>query len=333
MKSRLNNTHKFIILIIVSLVLMFILSVLSMVIGQKKIAVIEVLRALFKYDGSYDHEIVRDFRLPRVFAGIFVGASLSVTGAIMQGNTKNPLADSGLMGITSGSMFSVILLMTYLPHVSIYGRIGISCLGAGLATGLIYLIAYIGRKGLKPERMILSGMAISTLFGSISTAIVLQNGKTAEMVRYMSGSVSNANWEEILVALPIFIIGIILAIALSRTLTVMNLGDDVSSGLGANIRTTKVVSTVIVFLLSAIAFIIIGPVAYIGLMVPHVVRKVVGTDYRFVLPGSIILGSTFILVMDFIARNIQRNHEFPIGILIAMIGVPFFIFISRRSLK
>lgn len=333
MRYKRNNLQKFTILIICSLILMFVFSILSMLIGQKKILPSEVLKALFKYDGSFNHQIVRDFRLPRVFAGIFVGASLSVTGAIMQGNTKNPLADSGLMGITSGSMFSVILLMTYLPQASIYTRIGISSLGAGLATALIYLIAYIGRKGLKPERMILSGMAISTLFGSIATAIVLQNGKTAEMIRYMSGSVSNANWDEIFVALPIFIVGIIMSIALSRTLTVMNLGDDISYGLGANIKATKIISTVIVFLLSAIAFIIIGPVAYIGLMVPHVVRKVVGTDYRLVLPSSIILGSTFILIMDFIARNIHRHHEFPIGILIAMLGVPFFILISRRSLK
>ena len=152
-----------------------------------------------------------------------------------------------------------------------------------------------------------------------------------QMVRYTNGSSANTIWKDIYIALPIFLIGITISLIISRSLTVMNLGEDVSKGLGANVVLIKTLSTIIVLVLSAVAVVIIGPVGYIGLMVPYIARYLVGTDYRLVLPTCGILGASFVLVVDLIAKTIHPGFEFPIGLIITMIGVPFFVYVSRRQ--
>lgn len=292
----------------------------------------DVIKGLFRYDETdFNDVIVRDIRLPRLLADVVVGASLALAGAIMQGNTKNPMADSGLMGVSSGSVFAIIVAMAFMPNISRLERMGISCLGAGVATLLVYGIAMIGRRGHTAERMVLSGMAISTLFSSVTTGIVLKEGLSGELMKYTAGSSASTIWLDIWVAGPFFIAGVLLSLVIARSLTVMNLGEDVSTGLGANVKLIKLTSTVIVLVLSALAVIVIGPVGYIGLMIPHIVRPIVGTDYRYVLPASAVLGALLVVVVDIIARIVIAPLEFPVGILITMVGVPFFIFVSRRQ--
>lgn len=241
------------------------------------------------------------------------------------------MADSGLMGVSSGSVFAIIVAMAFMPNISRLERMGISCLGAGVATLLVYGIAMIGRRGHTAERMVLSGMAISTLFSSVTTGIVLKEGLSGELMKYTAGSSASTIWLDIRVAGPFFIAGVLLSLVIARSLTVMNLGEDVSTGLGANVKLIKLTSTVIVLVLSALAVIVIGPVGYIGLMIPHIVRPIVGTDYRYVLPASAVLGALLVVVVDIIARIVIAPLEFPVGILITMVGVPFFIFVSRRQ--
>ena len=328
----MKTYKKFIISLSVGLVLLLGLIILFLSVGAEKVSVMDVINGLFNYDDNvFNQTIVRNIRLPRLIADLMVGGCLALAGAIMHGTTKNPMADSGLMGISSGSVFAVVIIIAFFPGISRLGRIGFSCLGALVVTMLISGIDYLGRKNATPERMVLSGMAISTLFSSVTTAFILQEGISGEMMRYTAGSSANTIWLDIEVALPFFIVGVILALIISRSLTIMNLGEEVSKGLGANTTVIRILSTIIVLVLSAIAVVIIGPVGYVGLMVPHIARKLVGTDYRFVLPTATIFGAVFVVCADMIARTILIPYEFPIGVLITIIGVPFFIYASRKQ--
>ena len=328
----MKSYQRFILFITIGLIILGALFFTFLYVGAESISGMDVINGIFNYNpDNFNETIVRDIRLPRLIADIMVGGCLALSGAIMQGTTKNPMADSGLMGISSGSVFAVVIIVAFFPGISRLGRIGFSCLGALFVTALIYGIAILGRKTATAERMILSGMAISTLFSSLTTAFILKEGISGEMLRYTAGSSANTIWLDVKVALPFFIIGIVIALLISRSLTIMNLGEEVSKGLGANVNIIRVLSTIVVLVLSAIAVVIIGPVGYIGLMIPHISRKMVGTDYRFVIPISAIYGAIFVLAGDMIARTILIPFEFPIGVIITMIGVPFFIYVSRRQ--
>ena len=260
-----------------------------------------------------------------------VGICLSVSGTIMQGTTKNPMADTGIMGISSGSTLGVVIVIAFFPGAGRYERMCFSALGAALVTLLIYGIAYFGKRRVSVDRMVLSGMAISTFFSSFTTAIVLKYGLMNQMIKYTSGSSQNVIWNDVLVALPFFAIGFVIALLISPSLTVMNLGDDVSKGLGANTKLTKILSTIVVLVLSSVSVIIIGPVAYVGLMIPYIARYMVGTDYRYIIPTCAIYGPLLVSVVDLLARIINPGVEFPVGLLIVIIGVPFFIYVSRKT--
>ena len=331
-KTPRSNSARFFILLAVCVGMLVILSVAFIVLGAKAIRLSDIWNALFRFDAEEINQvIVRNLRIPRLLADIIVGVSLSVSGAVMQGNTKNPMADSGIMGISAGSMFAVMLIMAFLPSATKLEIIGYSCLGAGVATLLIYGVAMMGRRGITADRMVLSGMAISTLFSSVTSAIVLKMGMSSSMMKYTAGSSASTVWTDIAIAGPFFIMGFLASLLISRALTIMNLGEDVSRGLVANIRFIKFVSTMVVLVLSAIAVVVIGPVGYVGLMVPHIVRYFVGTDYRFVLPSCAALGAVLVVLVDLVARLILPGREFPVGILLTIIGVPFFIFTSRRQ--
>lgn len=327
-----NNFAKFSVYMIIGIIVLLMILMLTMRYGAVVIDIQEIINAFFRFDAdNFTQVSVLNIRLPRFIADVIVGASLSIAGAIMQGTTKNPMADSGIMGISSGSTLGVVIVLAFFPGAGRFEKMGISALGAGMVTLLIYVIAYAGKGRITSDRMVLSGMAISTLLSSLTTAIILKNGLMNEMIRYTSGSSANTIWKDIYIAAPFFLGGVIASIVIARSLTVMNLGEDVSKGLGANTTVIKTVSTIIVLILSAVAVIIIGPVGYIGLMIPYIARYMVGTDYRYVLPVCGVYGALFVSIVDFIAKNIHPGREFPIGLLITMIGVPFFVYVSRRQ--
>ena len=330
--KRFSNKEKFIFVMIIGFAILIVASLLSLMFGASQIGIGDIFGAIFSYNEDIDnHYYIINGRMPRLIADIIVGASLSIAGAIMQGTTKNPMADSGIMGISAGSTLGVVIIVAFIPGAGRFEKMGLAALGAAFVTLLIYGIAFIGKGHVTSERMVLSGMAISTLLSSITTAIILQNGISNQMIRYTNGSSANTIWDDVFIALPIFSIGVLISILISRNLTIMNLGEDVSKGLGANVAVTKVLSTIVVLVLSAVAVIIIGPVGYIGLMIPYIARYLVGTDYRLVIPSCGILGASFVVVVDLIAKSIHPGFEFPIGLILTMVGVPFFIYVSRRQ--
>lgn len=330
--ARWNNAQKFIFFLFLGLALLLLFIFLYLILGTKTYSISDVFQSIFNYTESVDAQYyIHETRMPRLIADLIVGASLSVAGIIMQGTTKNPMADSGIMGISQGSTLGVVVIVAFFPTAGRYEKMGMDTLGAALVTALIYLVAIVGRRKITTDRMVLSGMAISTLLSSLSSAIILKNGLMNEMVRYTSGSSANTIWSDVHIALPFFTFGVITALVISRSLTVMNLGEDVSKGLGANTKVVGTLSIIIVLILSTVAVVIIGPVSYIGLMIPYIARYLVGTDYRFSLPICAIYGGVFVLLVDLIAKMIKPGLEFPIGLLITLVGVPFFIYTARRQ--
>ncbi len=332
MHSQINNIRKFKLLVLIGFILLLVVFLVTLKFGASDISLQDIMNSFLHFNADdFRLVTVRDIRLPRWVADIIVGASLAITGAIMQETTENPMADSGLMGISQGATLGVILIVAFYPEASRLDKMFISTAGAAIITLLIYLIAFFGKGKITSDRMVLSGIAISTLCSSIITSLVLKFGLMGQMLRYISGSSANVIWQDLWIAIPFFAVGLIIAIAISRSLTVMNLGDDVSQSLGANIRLIKTLATIVVLILSAVAVIMIGPVGYVGLMIPYFVKVTLGTDYRLVLPICAIYGALFVTTVDFLAKCIHPGLEFPIGLLITMIGVPFFIYFSRKE--
>ncbi len=335
---KINNQKKFIIFFFIGIVGFLLVFYLALKLGSSTYSFKDIIEGIFQYNDKTTRGnayFVHNIRLPRVIADFVVGSSLAVAGLIMQGTTKNAMADSGIMGISQGSTLGVLFIMAGIIPVSnsfdIYARMIMSGIGAMLVTSLIYMIAFIGKGRITTDRMVLSGMAISTLLSSITSAIILKNNLSSEMLRYTAGLLSETKWEEVRIAIPVFLVGIGIALLISRQLTVMNLGEDVSKGLGANTKLIRILSTVVVLVLSAVAVVIIGPVAYIGLMIPYIARYMVGTDYRLSLPITMLYGGLFVMIVDLFAKTVIPGKEFPITILITIIGVPFFIYTARMQ--
>lgn len=318
--------------LLIGLVALFFVSVTSIFIGGANISFVQVLEAIFKYDsGIFNHQVVMQHRMPRVVANILVGAALAVTGAIMQGSTKNPIADSGLMGISSGSILAICMSMAFIPAVTSLQMMLYAAIGAAVATFITYFIAAAGKRGMTPERLVLAGMSISTLFGSISTGIAIKFGLSRSLAYWVAGGTADADWQKLAIAAPFFLVGTIIAICLSRSITVLGLGDDVAVSLGINKRLVKILSTVVILLLTGMAVVIIGPVGYVGLIVPHVVRYFTGVDYRYIVPASAVFGALFVVLADLFGKLIFGAYVMPIGVIFSLIGVPFFIYISRKQ--
>ncbi|PIE98089.1 MAG: ferrichrome ABC transporter permease [Treponema sp.] len=300
--------------------------------GAKEISFKLVIKALFAYDAQITECIyIRDSRLARYFAGIIVGASLALTGSIMQGSTNNPLADAGLLGISSGASFAIVLIAMFLPAIGRLQMFALTSLGSFLSTVLVIGISFMGKSTFQKERLVLAGMSVSMLFSSLTMIFIIKGKLFQKMAYYNAGSLANANWSILALAIPVFIVFSLFSIAISKQLTILNLGNDVAISLGVKVSQIGFIVLIIVLVLTSISVILIGPVAYIGLIVPHLVRRMVGTDYRYILPTAMLMGSVLVVVCDFFARIILRPSEIPIGVIISLIGVPVLIWVSRQK--
>jgi iron complex transport system permease protein len=315
---------------IAGVVLLVIMSAASISFGAADMNLSTAWGAIFNFDSSLtEHQIIQTLRLPRTAANIIVGSSLAVCGAIMQGTTRNPLADSGLMGISSGATFAMAICMAFLPGGS-YGQMMLfAFIGAAVTTGMTYFIASFGRGGMKPQKLVLAGVSISMLFGAFSQYLSIKYRLGQALAYWTAGGTSGASWSDLAVVFPFFIIGILVAIALSPSITVLNLGDDAAVGLGLNTKKVKGISTLVVLILTGLSVIVVGPVGFVGLIVPHIVRYLIGVDYRYIVPASALYGALLTVSADLIGRLINKPYETPIGVIFAVIGVPYFLYLTR----
>lgn len=306
----------------------------SILLGAADISVETISDSLFAFDGSFDHLIIRTVRLPRVLAGVVVGAALAVAGAIMQGLTRNPLADSGILGINAGASFAVVLAVSILGNPPLSTYVFFAFIGAGLAAATVYALGGMGRGAASPLRLTLAGVILTAFVSSFTTAILINDQETLDRIRFWTaGSLAGRDMNMLAQTAPYILAGVVGAMVISRQITTISLGDDVAVGLGQNTTLIKSIAAVIVVLLAGDAVALAGPIGFIGLIVPHVARFLVGVDYRWVLPYSALMGAVLVTVGDIGARMIIRPQELPIGVMMALIGAPFFIWLARWKVK
>lgn len=331
-QSKKNGSLNFTMYMIGGVVLLVLATLASISFGAAQMDLSVAWGAIFSFDSSLtEHQIIQTLRFPRTVADMIVGASLAVTGAIMQGTTRNPLADSGLMGISSGATFAMALCFAFLPGHNYGQTMLFACLGAAIATGLTYLISSMGKRGMTPQRLVLAGMSISMLFAALSSAVAIKYNIGQALTYWTAGGTASAKWGELLAISPLFFIGIVAAIIISPSVTVLSLGEEVAAGLGLNTTGVKLVSTLIVLVLTGLSVVVVGPVGFVGLIVPHIVRYMVGVDYRYIIPASALYGAGFLVVADLLGRLINRPYETPLGVIFAIVGVPYFLYLSRKQ--
>ena len=306
----------------------------SITLGAADISVEKVYAALIRFDGSFDHLIIRTVRLPRVLAGVVVGAALAVAGAIMQGLTRNPLASPGILGINAGASFAVVLGVLVLGNPPLASYALFAFIGAAVAAAFVYILGSLGRGGATPLKLTLAGAVLTAFVGSFTTAILIMDKGTLEQVRFWTaGSLAGRDMTLLLNTLPYITIGLVGALLLGRQITTLSLGDDIATGLGQNTLWLKLSAALMVVLLAGGAVALAGPIGFVGLIIPHVVRFFVGVDYRWILPYSAVAGGLLVTLADIGARLIIAPQELPVGIMLALLGAPFFIYLARYKVR
>ncbi|WP_321116591.1 iron ABC transporter permease [Clostridium sp.] len=311
---------------------------LSISMGAKEISIQTIVKSLFQSSDDVNMTIVRDVRIPRALAAVLVGGFLGVSGAIMQGVTRNPIADPSIMGITQGATFAIaiaLVLQKMMPNIIIgsFGLIIFAFLGASISGVLVYLISSRVNKKVDPVKLALAGTALGTLLISLATAVAMYFNLSKELSFWISGGLVSAKWEGVKLLFVVGIIGVIAAIIMAPKITILSLGEEVAIGLGQKTNVIRAISIFIVIILTGASVSVAGNIVFVGLIVPQIVQGIVGSDYKYIIPGSLVLGGALLVYSDIIARMINPPYETPIGSLTALIGVPIFIYLVRKEKK
>jgi iron complex transport system permease protein len=318
----------------ITLGVMVLFGLMSVLLGAADIQASTVYAALFNFDGSTDHLIIRTVRLPRTLVAMSVGACLSVAGAITQGLTRNPLAAPDILGINAGAALTLVITILILGSVPAHFYVAFAFIGGAIAAIVVWLLGTVGSRTTSPLRLILAGAALTALMSSFTTAILLLSQRTLEEVRFwLAGSVAGRGFDVILPVFPYMAVGLSLALCLGKPLTALTLGEEIAIGLGLRVEWIKRLAIVLVVLLASCAVALAGPVGFIGLVVPHLVRMVIGGDYRWLLPYSATVGASLLVMADIGARLVIKPQELPVGIMTALVGAPFFVYLAQRKVK
>jgi iron complex transport system permease protein len=313
-------------------VLLVLVCLLSVAVGSKQISLPTVIDALRHYDaGNTDHVIVHSLRVPRTLIGLMVGAALGLSGALMQGVTRNPLADPGILGVNGGAALFVVGGIYWFGLSTLTSYVWLAFLGAAAASVVVYLLGSLGREGATPVKLALAGAALTALLGSLTTALLIGDVDTFDQYRFWSvGSFAGRGADIAEQVAPFILVGIGLAMFCGRLLNALSLGDDVAKSLGQRVGLARAFVAVVVVLLCGAATAAAGPIGFVGLTIPHVARLITGPDYRWILPYSALLAPILLLGSDVIGRVVAQPGELQVGIVTAVIGAPFFIALVRR---
>lgn len=317
--------------IICGVAVLAVLIVASVALGVREVSFSDIVAAL---QGSADtiNEAAIAKRIPRTVLAILVGAALAMAGAVMQATTRNPLADPGLLGISSGASLAVVIGISFFSLTRPLSLMAVAIVGAGLAAVFVYSIGSLGRGGATPLRLALAGAASSAAFVSLTSAIMLPRVDLLRTFQFWSiGGVGGATWENIATVLPLLAIGALVCVLCSRSLNSLALGDSVATGLGVHVGRARLVSWTGAVILCGAATAVAGPIGFVGLVVPHLCRLLVGPDHRWLIPFSAITGAALLLAADVLGRIVARPAEIEVGIIVALLGAPFFIWIVRRQ--
>lgn len=305
----------------------------SMFVGSGSIAPSDVIGALVGRGGvdATTALLVTDYRLPRTLIAVVVGAALGLAGAIIQALTRNPLAEPGILGVNAGAYVAIVLSASVVGVGAVTSYVWWGLGGALVATVIVYLVGTVGRSGANPVRLVLTGVAFAAVLSGVSRGVTLLNPDVFDRVRYWSvGSLQNRGFDILWGALPFLVIGAVLALTLGRSLNSVALGEDLARVLGVHVVRTRVLALVALTLLCGAATAAVGPIAFLGLLVPYLARAVVGPDQRAILPLCLLLGPTVFLTADILGRVVVSS-ELPVGIVTAFVGAPVLILLVRRG--
>ncbi|QHA27520.1 FecCD family ABC transporter permease [Bacillus paranthracis] len=304
---------------------------LAVAFGAKDIHLQTVWTAVFDYNPKLtQHQIIYELRLPRVIGAAIVGAAFAVAGAVMQGVTRNPLADAGVLGINAGAMFVVALSFAFFPHMPYSYLMIVSFIGAVLSTMLIFIIGSATSGGLTPMRLTIAGAVMAALLHSLSSGVAIYYDLSQDLAFWYAGGVAGVKWEHLKFLVPIILITIVFATILGRSISLISMGDDVATNLGVKTNRTRILGMIIVVILAGVSVSAVGSIGFVGLVIPHIARKLVGVNYRLIIPMSAFLGAMLLVVADLGARTVNPPKELAIGIMVALVGVPFFLYIARK---
>jgi iron complex transport system permease protein len=307
---------------------------ISLLLGAKEIPISTVYEAFFAYDGSEAHLIVTTVRLPRSLVAMLVGSSLAVAGAIMQSITRNPLASPVILGVNAGAALAVVLSASVWGFSSLSTYIWLALLGAAVTAIAVYTFSSFGQGGATYFNITIAGAAMAALMSSLTTAVLVLNQRTLDEIRFwLVGSTAGRDFDLIVQVLPYLSVGLVLALALRRQLTTLSLGTEIAQGLGQKTVWIQMAAATSVVLLAGGSVAIAGPIGFIGLIVPHLTRFLVGWDYRKIVPHAALLGAILLLLSDIVARVAVRPQELPVGLVTPLVGAPFFIYLVRAKLR
>lgn len=312
--------------------LLALMALASLAVGARAIPLGDVIATLLDpaAEGT-NATILRDLRVPRTLLALLVGAAIGLSGAIMQGVTRNPLADPGLLGINAGAALFVVLGISVFGLATLTAYVWLGFLGAAVATVLVYAVASLGREGATPVKLALAGAAITAAFGSLTTGVLMTDSVTLDAFRFWQvGSLAGRGTDILVSVTPFLLAGIALALVTGRLLDAMALGDDIARGLGQRVMLSRAVAALSWIVLAGAATAAAGPIAFVGLTVPHAARAITGPSYRWILPYSALLAPILLLGSDIVGRVLAPPGEVQVGIVTAALGAPLFIVLVRR---
>lgn len=299
--------------------------------GAKNIPLQTVWNSIFHYEDILDMQLVRDVRIPRVICTALVGGILGITGAMMQGVTRNEVAEPSLMGITQGATFAIAIAGA---NSTIYGLLGntvAAFIGAMISGLLVLAFSMKNARNMNLSRLLLAGTALSTFFISMATIVALLTNKSQNLAFWISGGFRAVTWDSVKLVLVVGGITTVVALFMAPKINIVNLGEEVCIGLGENPVKIRMITLLLLIPMCAVCVAVAGNVAFIGLIVPHIIRKLLGQDYRMIMPVSFLFGATLVIWADVLARLVNQPYETPIGLFTSLVGVPLFIWMIRKE--
>lgn len=305
---------------------------LSLAVGSRSLAPDEVWHALLHGGDDPADRVVRELRLPRTLVGLLVGAALGMAGAVMQGLTRNPIAEPGILGVSQGASVAVVLAISFAGVHTLAGYVWFAFAGAGAAAVVVYAVASRGRGGATPVKLALAGAAVNALLTAVILGVLTTRAATLDEFRFWQiGSLSGRDAEIAARLWPFVLVGALLVVAVARGLDALALGEDVARGLGRNVAAVRIVGGLGAAVLTGAGVAAAGPIAFVGLAVPHLARALVGGDHRWLLPTAALLGPVVLLLSDTVGRVLFPPSEVPAGVMTALLGVPFLVALVRRA--
>lgn len=305
---------------------------LSVSFGAKELSIAVVWASVFHYNPDLTaHQIIQEYRLPRVLGAVITGMAFAVAGALMQGVTRNPMADTGILGVNAGAAFVVALCFAFLPNLTYMQLILMSFTGAALSTVLILLLGTATQGGMNSIRLTIAGAVLAAILHSFSSGIAIYYELSQDLAFWYAGGVAGVKWEHLKLLAPIVLVVIIGISTMGRSISFLSLGDETAASLGIHTGRVKMLGMTAAVILAGASVAVAGSIGFVGLVVPHIARRLIGVDYRKLIPFSALLGAILLVWADFASRMVNPPREFAIGAMVALVGVPFFLYLARQE--